>query len=161
MKRLWQSSLVFKVFLGYLAVITLLFGSFYLYSSTIIRRAYVSSLGERMEREARLVAETTPWSSDNPALDRRSRDLARELGVRITIIGGDGTVYGDSVEPSSTMENHASRPEVVEALASGSGASVRYSTTPVTIYYTAHFYNLRVPIEELSGLPYRLAISSK
>jgi two-component system phosphate regulon sensor histidine kinase PhoR len=129
MKRLWQSSLIFKIFLSYLAVITLLFGSFYLYSSTIIRRAYVSSLGERMEREARLVAKTTPWSFDNQALDLLYRDFARELGARITIIGSDGRVHGDSEEPSSSMENHASRPEVVEALAAGSGESVRYSTT--------------------------------
>jgi two-component system, OmpR family, phosphate regulon sensor histidine kinase PhoR len=129
MKRLWQSSLIFKVFLSYLAVITLLFGSFYFYSSTIIRRAYVSSLGDRMDREARLVAKTTPWSFDNQALDILSRDLARELGVRITVIGSDGRVHGDSEEPSSSMENHASRPEVLQALAIGTGGSVRYSTT--------------------------------
>jgi two-component system phosphate regulon sensor histidine kinase PhoR len=129
MKRLWQNSLVCKFFLSYLAVITLLFSSFYFYSSTITRRAYVSSLGDRMDREARLVAKTTPWASDNQALDRLSRDLARELDARITIIGSEGTVHGDSVEPSSSMENHGSRPEVVEALATGTGASVRYSTT--------------------------------
>jgi two-component system phosphate regulon sensor histidine kinase PhoR len=129
MKRLWPSSLIFKLFLSYLAVITLLFSSFYFYSSTIIRKAYVSSLSERMEREARLVAKTTPWSLDNKALDLLSRELARELGVRLTIIGSDGRVHGDSEEPSSSMENHASRPEVVEALATGIGESVRYSTT--------------------------------
>jgi two-component system phosphate regulon sensor histidine kinase PhoR len=129
MKRVWQSSLIFKFFLSYLAIITLLFGSFYLYSSVIIKRSYVSLLGDRMEREARMVGATTPWSFDNQALDLLSRDLARELDTRITIIGGDGRVHGDSVEPSSTMENHASRPEVVEALATGTGQSVRYSTT--------------------------------
>ena len=82
-----------------------------------------------MEREARLVAKTTPWSLDNKALDLLSRDLARELGVRLTIIGSDGRVHGDSEEPSSSMENHASRPEVVEAFATGIGESVRYSST--------------------------------
>jgi two-component system phosphate regulon sensor histidine kinase PhoR len=129
MKRLWQSSLIFKFFFSYLALVTLLFGSFYFYSSTIIRRAYVSSLGDRLEREARLLGKTTPWSFDNQALDLLSRELARELGARITLIGSDGRVHGDSVEPSSGMENHASRPEVVEALATGAGESVRYSTT--------------------------------
>jgi two-component system phosphate regulon sensor histidine kinase PhoR len=129
MKRLWQNSLIFKFFLSYLAVITLLFSSFYFYSSTIARKAYVSSLGDRMEREARLVGKTMPWSLDNQALDLLSRDVARELGARITIIGSDGRVHGDSVEPSSSMDNHASRPEVAEALATGTGASVRYSTT--------------------------------
>ena len=129
MKRLWQNSLIFKFFLSYLVVITLLFSSFYFYSSAIIRRAYVSSLNERMEREARLVARTVPWSLETHELDVLCRDLARELGARITIIGSDGRVHGDSVEPSSSMENHASRPEVAQALAVGTGASVRYSTT--------------------------------
>jgi two-component system, OmpR family, phosphate regulon sensor histidine kinase PhoR len=129
MKRLWQNSLIFKFFLSYLVVITLLFSSFYFYSSTIARKAYVSSLGDRMGREARLVGKTMPWSLDNQALDLLSRDVARELGARITIIGSDGRVHGDSVEPSSSMDNHASRSEVAEALATGTGASVRYSTT--------------------------------
>ena len=162
MKRLWQSSLIFKVFLGYLAVITLLFGSFYLYSSTIIRRAYISSLGERMEREARLVAKTTPWSSDNHTLDLLSRDLARQLGARITIIGSDGRVHGDSVEPSSSMENHVSRPEVVEALATGTGQSVRYSTTTgYDLLYRAFLHSqgrdrrvirLAIPLSNIEGV---------
>src|SRR5688572_15036812 len=104
MKRLWQNSLIFKFFLSYLTVITLLFSSFYFYSSTIIRKAYVSSLGDRMEREARLLARTLPFSSDNQALDSLCRDLAHEIGARITIIGSDGRVHGDSVEPSFSME---------------------------------------------------------
>jgi two-component system, OmpR family, phosphate regulon sensor histidine kinase PhoR len=129
MRRLWRNNLVFKFFLSYLAVITLLFSSFYFYSTTITRKAYVSSLGDRMEHEARLLARTLPFLSDNQALDSLCRDLAREIGARITIIGSDGRVHGDSLEPSSSMENHAARPEVAEAIAAGTGSSVRYSTT--------------------------------
>ncbi|OGN99441.1 MAG: hypothetical protein A2Y89_04990, partial [Chloroflexi bacterium RBG_13_51_18] len=36
---------------------------------------------------------------------------------------------GDSLEDPATMENHATRPEVKDALASGIGESTRYSTT--------------------------------
>jgi two-component system, OmpR family, phosphate regulon sensor histidine kinase PhoR len=129
MRRLWQNSLVVKFFLSYLAVVTLLFTSFYLYSSTVVRDFYVSSLGERLELEARLLAKALPSLSDNQEFDLLCRNLAKELVTRITIVGADGRVLCDSVEASATMENHRWRPEVVEALKTGSGFSFRYSTT--------------------------------
>lgn len=129
MRRLWQNSLVVKFFLSYLAVVTLLFTSFYLYSSTVVRDFYVSSLGERLELEARLLAKALPSPSDNHEFDLLCRNLANELVTRITIVGADGRVLCDSVEASATMENHRWRPEVVEALKTGTGSSFRYSTT--------------------------------
>ena len=129
MRRLWRNSLISKFFLSYLAVVTLLFTSFYLYSSTVVRDFYVSSLGERLELEARLLAKALPSLSDNHEFDLLCRNLANELVTRITIVGADGRVLCDSVEASATMENHLWRPEVVEALKTGSGSSFRYSTT--------------------------------
>jgi two-component system, OmpR family, phosphate regulon sensor histidine kinase PhoR len=129
MRRLWQNSLVVKFFLSYLAVVTLLFTSFYLYSSTVVRHFYVSSLGERLELEARLLGKTLPSLSDNHESDLLCRNLANELVTRITIVRADGRVLCDSVEASATMENHRWRPEVVDALKTGSGSSFRYSTT--------------------------------
>ena len=129
MRRLWQNSRVVKFFLSYLAVVTLLFTSFYLYSSTVVRDFYVSSLGERLELEARLLAKALPSPSDNHEFDLLCRNLANELVTRITIVGADGRVLCDSVEASATMENHRWRPEVVEALKTGAGSSFRYSTT--------------------------------
>jgi two-component system phosphate regulon sensor histidine kinase PhoR len=129
MRRLWQNSLVVKFFLSYLAVVTLLFTSFYLYSRTVVRDFYVSSLGERLELEARLIAKALPSISDNREFDLLCRNLANVLVTRITIVGADGRVLCDSVEASVTMENHRWRPEVIEALKTGSGSSFRYSTT--------------------------------
>ena len=50
-------------------------------------------------------------------------------GARVTVIGSDGQVLADSQSDSQTMENHASRPEVREALANGSGRAIRHSVT--------------------------------
>ena len=50
-------------------------------------------------------------------------------GCRITWIGTDGAVLYDSQGDAATMENHADREEVKEALATGFGESSRYSTT--------------------------------
>jgi two-component system, OmpR family, phosphate regulon sensor histidine kinase PhoR len=129
MRRLWQNSLVLKTFLSYLAVVTLLFTTFYLYSSTALKDFYRSALGDRLELEARLLAKTVPFISENEKLDALCRSLATELRARITIVDPDGRVSCDSEEPSASMENHASRPEVIEAYQNGSGSSSRYSTT--------------------------------
>ena len=48
---------------------------------------------------------------------------------RVTWIDADGTVLFDTQVDQSTMENHGSREEIQEALASGSGSSVRNSST--------------------------------
>lgn len=66
-----------------------------------------------------------PWTA-------LTRELGRRAQARVTLITRDGRVIGDSeVHPQqiSMMENHGNRPEVVEALRSGQGWSIRYSYT--------------------------------
>ena len=48
---------------------------------------------------------------------------------RVTWIDTDGTVLFDTQVDQTTMENHADREEIQEAFASGSGSSVRTSST--------------------------------
>ena len=48
---------------------------------------------------------------------------------RVTWIDTDGTVLFDTQADQTTMENHADREEIQEALATGSGSAVRTSTT--------------------------------
>ena len=80
-------------------------------------------------REATLLGEM--WQ---PRVDPDSlADVAgRALGHRVTLIATDGTVLGDSEfdQPAlGALENYRSRPEVLAALATGSGSSVRRSTS--------------------------------
>ncbi len=49
--------------------------------------------------------------------------------LRITWINHDGTVLYDNKVDAHTMENHADREEIREALTDGDGSSVRYSMT--------------------------------
>ncbi|HXG49887.1 MAG TPA: ATP-binding protein [candidate division Zixibacteria bacterium] len=129
MRRRWNNSLAFKFFFSYFVVTLLLFAGFYLYSAPLLRRFYVSHLSLRMEQEGRVLARVLPPRPDPGSLDAEARRLGRELRARVTVIAPDGRVLGDSDEPSQTMENHAFRPEVIEALRSGAGAATRYSTT--------------------------------
>ncbi len=56
---------------------------------------------------------------------------------RVTLIAPDGSVLYDSDADEARMDSHAQRPEVLAALAEGTGESTRYSDTlsEVTIYY--------------------------
>ncbi len=65
-------------------------------------------------------------------IDDIADKAGEKLQTRVTIIGLDGTVLGDSDlngEELRGVENHLMRPEVQEAIASGIGESRRFSTT--------------------------------
>lgn len=49
--------------------------------------------------------------------------------TRVTWIANDGTVLYDTQTPAEELENHRDREEVAQALLTGSGESVRYSST--------------------------------
>jgi len=129
MKRLWTSSLVTKVFLSYLAVVVFLFASFYIFSTTELRKLQIAAVGERMGREARFLARVLPSDETGPSFDNLCRRLAGDLASRITVIAPDGKVLCDSAESSAEMENYAGRAEIVEARRNGHGSATRYSTT--------------------------------
>ena len=56
---------------------------------------------------------------------------------RLTWIASDGSVLYDTKTDAESLENHASRTEVSQALATGTGESTRYSSTLMekTMYY--------------------------
>ncbi|MDO4283742.1 MAG: ATP-binding protein [Eubacteriales bacterium] len=53
----------------------------------------------------------------------------RGEGLRVTLIAQDGNVLYDSEADAAGMDNHADRPEVEEAIRSGTGEGMRYSST--------------------------------
>lgn len=119
-----------------------------LYLLYLARDLYLTNTETLLLGQARLVSGSAgaAWG-DSVALARLAHDLGGRAGDRVTIIGADGTVLGDSEADPATMENHANRPEVVELLARESGISVRRSaTTGRELIYAA------VPITDAKGL---------
>jgi two-component system phosphate regulon sensor histidine kinase PhoR len=107
------------------------------YVSLMVRRHQISTLGERLLAEARAASEALPWTH-GAELDAGCKRLADDLGARITVIAPDGKVLGESTRSSESLENHSDRPEIREALADGSGRSVRHSATVgADMLYTA------------------------
>ena len=67
-----------------------------------------------------------------PNVERDGLGYLERLGDgqnRLNLIDADGTVLFDSDADPAQMENHADRPEVIQAIAEGAGESSRYSET--------------------------------
>jgi two-component system phosphate regulon sensor histidine kinase PhoR len=62
-------------------------------------------------------------------LDTLSKELGDRTQTRITIILPDGLVVGDSREDPGRMDNHADRPEIIDALRGRLGVATRFSHT--------------------------------
>jgi two-component system phosphate regulon sensor histidine kinase PhoR len=64
--------------------------------------------------------------------------MAQAAGGRITVVRRDGKVLLDSEADAAGMENHSTRPELVQAFRSGSGSDIRQSATiGVSFLYVA------------------------
>jgi two-component system phosphate regulon sensor histidine kinase PhoR len=81
---------------------------------------------------ARVVEEPLARGATPEELDPLVDEAARDVQARVTIVAPDGRVVADSAVSGPALlalENHASRPEVQEALHSEAGVSHRHSAT--------------------------------
>jgi two-component system, OmpR family, phosphate regulon sensor histidine kinase PhoR len=108
----------------------------YLYLSRELERALIARIEQDLRTRVDLVAHGVGWRAGRDATgddwDALADDLGRHAQARITIVGRDGVVLGDSQVPAHALgavENHGSRSEVSHALAEGFGTSERLSGT--------------------------------
>lgn len=101
-----------------------------------IRRQAELRIEQTLMAEARLAAEllgqTAAALDPVRSLDAEADRIGTLIAARVTFIAPDGRVLGDSAEPAdalASLENHASRPEVVDAARGGPGVARRYSAT--------------------------------
>ena len=66
---------------------------------------------------------------DAKSVDLLCKETGKRASTRITIILPSGEVIGDSEEDPASMDTHIDRPEVIQALSSRLGTSIRYSRT--------------------------------
>jgi two-component system phosphate regulon sensor histidine kinase PhoR len=107
-----------------------------LYLAHTLERLLTDRVRDGLSVSTALVAEHASESllklSDQQGWDRLAERLGEAARARVTLIRADGVVLGDSElnrEAVRRLENHRTRPEVIEALETGRGASVRFSTT--------------------------------
>ena len=114
-KRIFRSVFL-AVFAVFIACLVLVMGALYSYFSA----RQEAQLGI----EARLAAAGVE-SGGEAYLE----NFGRQDGLRLTWIDSDGTVLYDTNADASSMENHADREEVAQALQTGSGEGKRVSAT--------------------------------
>jgi two-component system phosphate regulon sensor histidine kinase PhoR len=124
-------SIQWRIAVPFILLIVISMGVLGLYLTNFARDLQLDSLRSHLEKEARIIAEASQpaFLGHGDDLDALAKKIGEGIDARVTIIAVDGTVLGDSQEDPSTMENHATRPEVRDALQSGIGESIRYSTT--------------------------------
>jgi two-component system phosphate regulon sensor histidine kinase PhoR len=66
---------------------------------------------------------------DTKVVDALCKELGKPSTTRITVILPSGTVIGDSHDNPDRMDNHALRPEVIQAKKGNVGKSIRFSTS--------------------------------
>jgi two-component system phosphate regulon sensor histidine kinase PhoR len=99
-----------------------------------VRRSLEARIERELGLEARMAAEMLGHhaAATEAALDAEADAIGRILGARVTFIATDGRVVGDSdvtADQLRSVENHAGRPEIVDATRHGFGSAQRRSTT--------------------------------
>jgi len=124
--------LLWQIYPSYLLITLISLIAVVWYASEYMREFHYESVAGGLFEQTRLVEEDVAQlfhAPDVGRLDAFCKNLAKKVTTRITVIAASGRVIGDSLENPARMDNHADRPEVIEALAGRMGKSTRYSYT--------------------------------
>jgi len=125
-------SIRWRLATAFIVLIIISIGGLSTYLMHFVRGSYLSNLDSQLTHQAQLVGDVSDSyfaNGQTDDIDVLAKRLGEQIDARITLIDKDGVVLGDSDENPAVMENHGDRPEVIEALSTGAGSSIRYSTT--------------------------------
>ncbi|MEA3493512.1 MAG: ATP-binding protein [Candidatus Margulisiibacteriota bacterium] len=148
-------SVLFITFIGLVILVLLIFA---ILATPRIRAAAINQISSELFKQIALeegkYTDILEKRLNSSVLQKNVITTGKLSGGRVTIIAKDGKVLADSATPFakiSELENHADRPEVVQAEREGRGRSIRFSATlGKNLIYVA------VPIKDLGYL--RLSI---
>ena len=144
-----------------LVIIGLMVGILGYFLASSVREHIVGEIEERLTQETALAGLYFAQAGQTTSPDENADKLGNLLKVRVTLIGHDGRVLGDSDLNGAelqSVENHRSRPEVQAAEQSGTGVAVRWSPTVRTdfIYVARRFdpyvVRLALPLAAVDSL---------
>jgi two-component system phosphate regulon sensor histidine kinase PhoR len=129
-------NLFWKFSFAFLALLVSVLLAVDFFAERALRSDYERTGFEKLAAIARIAQARPPqWTPASPGQAENLaplRDWVAQMaasGARITVIAPDGRVLADSQSDAQSMENHASRPEILEAMAKGEGRSIRRSVT--------------------------------
>ena len=155
-------NLFWKFSLAFLALLVSVLLAVDFFAERSFRSDYERTGFEQLASIAQMALARPPaWtaaSAGNAETPLLLRDWVSKIaasGARVTVITANGLVLADSQSDPHTMENHAGRPEIMDALAKGSGQSIRHS---VTIKRDLLYYAVRQNIAGESPIVLRFAL---
>lgn len=102
------------------------------YATETGRELYLQKTAEGLNDDAYLIKEMLLSDSldmSGASIRKTIAQVGKYVSIRITLIRPDGLVIADSEHEPKAMDNHSTRPEVLQALKHKTGQSVRYSHT--------------------------------
>jgi signal transduction histidine kinase len=120
-----------RLLTSYLTIVALTAVVLIVAADRLLRERLTDEATSEIEREARYLA-FVAHGLDAFRLDTVVHRLGAATGRRLTLVDRQGRVIADSDFPHdqlATLENHATRPEVREALAGRTGTDIRTSTS--------------------------------
>ena len=141
------------------AAVALVLLDFYL--SRYIAEREISTVRQQLSLQAAILLRELPALPPAQFMDWAEKTDAI-THARVTVIDPQGLVLADSQHDPKTMENHANRPEIQQALHGQAGTSIRHSATlnRDLLYFALPFNNrgqpphvlrLAVPLEDIDA----------
>jgi len=129
-----RTSFIWKLYFGLVAAIVLTAVIVCLFVSYQIENDTLEEIRRQLRTRAELVRIVmapgiADLSAEEEALLRREVGELAVDDTRLTLMLTDGTVIADSREDPEGMDNHAGRPEIIQALREGLGTATRRSDT--------------------------------
>ena len=134
-----------KLFACFLAVAALALLVPVYYVRPVLHEALLQDALDRLHQEALLVQGLLESETDR--VDVAALAAMERGNIRFTLMDARGTVILESGKPAKdTMDNHADRPEVMQAMRTGFGSATRFSSTLQTelIYATLRLQNCNI-----------------
>jgi len=140
-----SATILRKLLLSALLLIVVALGSAAIFLTRYTAASELRHAEDTMAAQARILLPALA-AVDPSSLEAWTTRAGVESGARVTVIGRDGSVLADSQHDPSTMDNHAARPEVRQALNGATGTAVRHSATlDADLCYLAVPAELRAP----------------
>ncbi|MBC7195322.1 MAG: hypothetical protein H5U37_06675, partial [Caldisericia bacterium] len=123
-KNRFLSNILISFLISFILIISI--------SSFYIRREFIKSYEASLQILANSIGEEIKSlikEKKYNEIDSFIKSIKTIKGYRITIIDKNGDVLGDSILDIETMENHKTRPEIIEAINGNIGKTIRFSTS--------------------------------
>ncbi|OQY09761.1 MAG: PAS domain-containing sensor histidine kinase, partial [Desulfobacteraceae bacterium 4572_187] len=127
-----KKRLLWQLYPSYLLITLISLVAVTIYAGSSFREFYLDRIAGDLRARAYLLEKQILQflgPLDTKVVDALCKELGKPSTTRITVILPSGTVIGDSHDDPDRMDNHALRPEVIQAKKGNVGRSIRFSIT--------------------------------